>query len=85
MIEREQRMIEYFRQEPTPVPTSIFEDGMMRQSGKSVLMKALTKNVQGIHLMCLQYTFWMVEHCYAKLNGSQTLLLIMLFFNIINI
>ena len=45
MIEREQRMIEYFRHELTPVPTSPFEDGMMRKSAKSVLMKAVTKNV----------------------------------------
>ena len=66
MIEREQRMIEYFRNESTPVPTSIFEDRMMRQSGKSVLMKAVTRNVRGIHLMYLQYIFWVVGHCYAK-------------------
>ena len=45
MNEREQRMIEYFRYELTPVPTSLFEDGMMRKSAKSVLMKAVTKNV----------------------------------------
>ena len=45
MIEREQRMIEYFRYEFTPVPTSLFEDGMMRKSEKSFLMKAVTKNV----------------------------------------
>ena len=45
MIEREQRMIVYFCYEITPVPTSLFEDGMMRKSAKSVLMKTVTKNV----------------------------------------
>ena len=45
MIEREQRMIEYFRYELTPVPTSLFEDGMMRKPANSLLMKAVTKNV----------------------------------------
>ena len=45
MIEREQRTIEYFRYELTPVPTSIFEDGMMTKSAKSLLMKAVTTNV----------------------------------------
>ena len=45
MIEREQRMIQYFRYELTPVPTSLFEDGMMKKSAKSLLMKAVTKNV----------------------------------------
>ena len=28
-----------------PVPTSLFEDGIMRKSAKSLLMKAVTKNV----------------------------------------
>ena len=28
-----------------PVPTSLFEDGIMRKSAKSFLMKAVTKNV----------------------------------------
>ena len=37
---------------------------------------------QGAYLMYLQYTFWMVEDSYVKLNGSQTLPFIMLFFNI---
>ena len=45
MIERELRMIEYFRYELTPVPTSLFEDGMMRKSVRSILMKVVTKNV----------------------------------------
>ena len=45
MIERKQRMMEYFGNELTPVPTSVFEDGMMRKSSKSVLMKAVTENV----------------------------------------
>ena len=45
MIERELRMIEYFRYELTPVPTSLFEDRMMRKSVKSILMKVVTKNV----------------------------------------
>ena len=45
MIEREQRMIEYFRYELTPVPTSPFGDGMMRKSTKSLLLKAVSKNV----------------------------------------
>ena len=45
MIEQKQRMIEYFDNELTPVPTSVFEDGMMRKSSKSVLMKAVTENV----------------------------------------
>ena len=31
MIEREQRMIEYFHYELAPVLTSLFEDGMMRK------------------------------------------------------
>ena len=44
-IERELRMIEYFRYELTPVPTSLFEDGMMRKSVRSILMKVVTKNV----------------------------------------
>ena len=33
-----------------------------------------------MHLMYFQYTFWMVEHCYAKLNGSQALPFKMLLF-----
>ena len=45
MIERELRMIEYFRYELTPVPTSLFEDGMMRKSVRFILMKVVTKNV----------------------------------------
>ena len=45
MIERELKMIEYFRYELTPVPTSLFEDGMMRKSVRSILMKVVTKNV----------------------------------------
>ena len=45
MIERELRMIEYFRYELTPVPTSLFEDRMMRKSVRSILMKVVTKNV----------------------------------------
>ena len=85
MIERELRMIEYFHYELTPVPTSLFEDGMMRKSVRSILMKELQKMYQVTHLMYLQYTFWMVEHCYAKLNESQTLPFIMLFFNVVNI
>ena len=43
MIERGQRIIEYFRYELTPVPTSLFEDGMMKKPAKFVLMKAVTK------------------------------------------
>ena len=85
MIEREQRMIEYFRYELTPVPTSLFEDGMMGKSAKSVILKALQKTYQGTHLMYLQNTFWMVEHCYTKSNGSRTLPFVMLFFNTVNI
>ena len=45
MIGREQRMIEYFRYELTPVPTSLFGDRMMRKSTKSLLLKAFSKNV----------------------------------------
>ena len=45
MIEREQRMTEHFSYELTPVPTSLFEDGMMRKYATSVLMKAVTKTV----------------------------------------
>ena len=45
IIERDQRMIEYFHYELTPVPMFLFEDGMMRKSTKSVLVKAVTKNV----------------------------------------
>ena len=80
MIEREQRMIEYFRYEFTPVPTSLFEDGMMRKSEKSFLMKAVTKMYQGTHVIFLQYTFKCI-----KLNDFQTLPFVMLFFNAVNI
>ena len=38
-------MIEYFRYELTPVPMFLFEDEMMKKSTKSVLVKAVTKNV----------------------------------------
>ena len=45
MIEREQGMIEYFHYELALVPTSLFEDGLMGKYAKSVLIKAVAKNV----------------------------------------
>ena len=58
MIEREQRMIVYFCYEITPVPTSLFEDGMMRKSAKSVLMKTVIKNVPKERILCISSIYF---------------------------
>jgi hypothetical protein len=45
ILEREDSVKKYFSYELTPVPTSLFQDGMMRKATKSMLAKALTKDI----------------------------------------
>ena len=45
LVEREENMMKYFSYELTPIPTSLFENGMMRKASKSNLAKAVTKDV----------------------------------------
>ena len=45
LVEREENMMKYFSYELTPIPTSLFENGMMTKASKSNLAKAVTKDV----------------------------------------
>ena len=45
LIERGEKIREYFRFERTAFPTSLFKNGMMRKTNKSKLAKALKKSV----------------------------------------
>ena len=83
MIEREQRMTEYFCYELTPVPTSLFEDIMMRKSARSFLMKAVTKNVPRDASYVSPVYILDGGALLRKLNGSQALPFIILFFNLV--
>ena len=42
LLERSERMEDYFQFELTPMPTSLFKDGMMRKSNKAALETHLT-------------------------------------------
>ena len=83
MIEREQRMTEYFCYELTPVPTSLFEDVMMKKSARSFLMKAVTKNVPRDASYVSPLHILDGGALLRKLNGSQALPFIILFFNLV--
>ena len=83
MIEREQRMTEYFCYELTPVPTSLFEDIMMRKSARSFLMKAVTKNVPRDASYVSPLNILDGGTLLRKLNGSQALPFIILLFNLV--
>ena len=45
LVEREEDMKRYFRYELTSIPTSLFENGMMRKAGKSNLARSIKQDV----------------------------------------
>ena len=45
LVEREEDMKRYFRYELTSIPTSLFENGMMRKDGKSNLARSIKQDV----------------------------------------
>ena len=48
LVERDNDMKECFKYELTPIPTSLFEHGMMRKPNKSALGRAIKKNVSAV-------------------------------------
>ncbi len=48
IVQREEDMTPYFRYELTPIPTSLFKDGVMRKTQKSQLAKLLTSDLEPV-------------------------------------
>ena len=48
IMEREDDVKKYFAYELTPIPTSLFQDGMMRKATKSMLANFITRNIHSV-------------------------------------
>ena len=48
IMEREDGVKKYFAYELTPIPTSLFKDGMMRKATKSMLANFITRNIHSV-------------------------------------